>query len=107
MSGREEMLENKTHKIPHTLFSSLSVYLLPGVQFADEQVEQVKDAAVEEQVDEAQHGRGTHHLACEVSEPHHRLNDSHRDQVEAWEGRDHGVPLKNNQNNVRVGLTLY
>lgn len=63
------------------------------MQFADEQIEQVEVAAVEQQVDEAQHGRGTHHCACQVCKPHHRFDDSNRDKVKAWEGGDHWVPL--------------
>lgn len=63
------------------------------MQFAGEQIEQVEVATVEEQVDEAQHGRGAHHLAREVREPHHGLDDPHGDEVKAWEGGDHWVPL--------------
>lgn len=68
-------------------------YLLPEVQLAEEQIDQVQVATVEEQVDEAQHGRGAHHLACQLGEPHHRLDDSHWDKVKAWESGDHRVPL--------------
>lgn len=63
------------------------------MQLAEEQIDQVKVAAVEEQVDEAQHGRGTHHFACQFSEPNHRLDDTHRDKVKTWESGDHWVPL--------------
>lgn len=72
------------------------------MQFADKQIEQVKVATVEQQVDEAQHGCGTHHGACQVSEPHHRLDDTHRDQVQAWKGGDHRVPLQNDQRHVKA-----
>lgn len=75
------------------IVSSVWKYLLPEVQLADEQIEQIKVAAVEEQVDEAQHGRGAHHRACQVSEPHHGLDDSHGDKVEAWQSGDHWIPL--------------
>lgn len=68
-------------------------YLLPEVQLADEQVDQIKVATVEQQVDEAQHGCRTNHLACQVSEPNHGLDDSHRGEVQAWERGDHWVPL--------------
>lgn len=73
-------------------------HLLSEVKLTDEQIQQVKVSTVEEQVDEAQHGRGTHHLTCEVGQPHHRLDDSHRDEVQTWECGDHGVPLQQEQN---------
>lgn len=79
-------------------------YLLPEVQFADEQIEQVEVAAVEQQVDEAQHGCGTHHRACQVCKPHHGFDDSNRDKVKAWEGGDHWVPLHTDQNHVKVAF---
>lgn len=85
---------------------SSGLYLLPEVQLADEQIEQVKVAAVEEQVDEAQHGRGAHHLACEVSEPHYGLDDSHGDEVKAREGGDHWVPLQGIRTNIKLKLKL-
>lgn len=78
-------------------------YLLLEVQLAEQEIDQVKVAAVEEQIDEAQHGRGTHHLACQVSEPNKRLDDSHRDEVKAWESGDHWIPLHTQR---QVNMTL-
>lgn len=78
-------------------------YLLPEVQLADEQVDQVEVAAVEEQVDEAQHGRGAHHVARQVGEPHHRLDDAHRDQVQTRGGSDHRVPLRKPKQGLKNG----
>lgn len=63
------------------------------VEFAEKQIEQVKVATVEEQIDEAQHGCRTHHTACQTAEPNHRLDDTHGEQIKTWEGRDHRVPL--------------
>ncbi len=82
--------QKPTNKIMH---DHLHLYLLPEVQFAEEQIEQVEVAAVEQQVDEAQHGRGTHHRAGQVGKPHHGLDDSHGNKVKARESGDHGVPL--------------
>lgn len=70
-------------------------YLLPVVQLADEQVEQVEVAAVEEQVDEAKHSRGAHHRPCQIGQPHYGLDNPYGDQVEAWQCGDHWVPLYN------------
>lgn len=84
------------------IFITIRPYLLPEVLFAGEQIEQVEVPAVEEQVDEAQHGGGAHHLACQVSEPHHRLDDAHRCEVKAWQGGDHWVPL--HKNRIHSGL---
>ena len=64
------------------------------MQLAGEKVEQVEVAAVEEQVDEAQHGSGTHHLPRQVGQPNHGLNHPHCHQVQPWESGDHGVPLE-------------
>lgn len=100
VTSEDEKLTKKTCTIIFIIWK----YLLPEVQFADKQIEQVKVAAVEQQVDEAQHGCGTHHCACQVSEPHHGLDDSHRDQVKAWEGGDHWVPLHNDQHHVKEAL---
>lgn len=73
------------------------------MQFADEQVEHVKVAAVEQQVDEAQHGRGTHHLVRQAGEPHHGLDDAHGDEVQARQSGDHWVPLRKDRNHVKKG----
>lgn len=96
--------DQKNNKQTCTTISVTWTYLLPEVQFADEQVEQVKVAAVEQQVDEAQHGRGAHHLACQAGEPHDGLDDPHGDEVKAWEGGDHWVPLHKDQNDVKGAL---
>lgn len=72
-------------------------YLLSVVKLADEQVEQVEVAAVEEQVDEAKHGSGAHHCPRQIREPHNRLDDPYGDQVKAWQCGDHWVPLHNHR----------
>lgn len=81
-------------------------YLLPVVEFADKQIEQVKVAAVEQQIDEAQHGCWTHHTAWQTAEPNHRLDDTHGDQVKTWQGRDHRVPLQNDQHYFKKKLII-
>lgn len=75
-------------------------YLVPMVQLAYEQVQHIEVPAVKEQVGEAQHGGGTHHATRQFGEPRHRLNDAHRDEVEAREGGDHGVPLTTPETNI-------
>lgn len=77
------------------IFIFIDGYLLPVVQLADEQIEEVEVAAVEEQVDEAKHGRGAHHRPRQVGQPHHGLDDPHGDQVEARQRGDHRIPLRN------------
>lgn len=71
------------------------------VEFADKQIEQVKVATVEQQIDEAQHSCGTHHVACQTAEPNHRLDDTHGEQIKTWKGRDHWVPLQDDQHYIR------
>lgn len=81
-------------------------YLLPVVEFADKQIGQVKVATVEQQIDEAQHGRWTDHIACQTAEPNHRLDDAHGDQIKTWQGGDHRVPLQNDQHYFKKKLII-
>lgn len=71
------------------IFIFIERYLLLLVQLADEHVQQVEVAALEEQVDEAKHVVGALHLLPRVGQPQHGLDDPHRDQVEARQRGNH------------------
>lgn len=71
-------------------------YLVLGVYFADKEIEDVKVAAVEKHVDEAQHGSGAHGCSCPTHHPHDGFNHSNRQQVQTRQRGDHRVPLRKN-----------
>lgn len=70
------------------------MYLVLGVYFADEEIEDVEVATVKQHIDEAQHGSGAHGCSCPTHQPHDRFNHSNRQQVQTRQRSDHRVPLR-------------
>lgn len=69
-------------------------YLVLGVYFADEEIEDVEVATVEKHIDEAQHGGGARGCSCPTHQPHDGFNHSNRQQVQTRQRGDHRVPLR-------------